>query len=146
MADTIRWLTTQEAADRACCGARTIRRAVRSGQLRAARLRGELRFLERWIDEWLITRHDRPDGGPQSSERRPHAESGGCATHAAIVCRSRHSRDAAARSPDRGGRAAVLQLPRSGCDRCGFSAEQVTNFADAPCWRRPGTDSTKRTG
>ena len=54
MADTIRWLTTQEAADRACCGARTIRRAVRSGQLRAARLRGELRFLERWIDKWLI--------------------------------------------------------------------------------------------
>ena len=31
-----------------------IRRAVRSGQLRAARLRGELRFLERWIDKWLI--------------------------------------------------------------------------------------------
>ena len=54
MADTIRWLTTQGAADRACCGARTIRRAVRSGQLRAARLRGELRFLERWIDKWLI--------------------------------------------------------------------------------------------
>jgi len=27
---------------------------VRSGQLRVARLRGELRFLERWIDKWLI--------------------------------------------------------------------------------------------
>jgi hypothetical protein len=27
---------------------------VRSGRLRAARVRGELRFLERWIDEWLI--------------------------------------------------------------------------------------------
>ena len=54
MADTIRWLTTQEAADRACCGPRTLRRAVRSGRLHAARVDGELRFLGRWIDDWLI--------------------------------------------------------------------------------------------
>jgi len=54
MADTTRWLTTQEAADRACCGPRMLRRAVRSGRLRAARVRGELRFLGRWIDDWLI--------------------------------------------------------------------------------------------
>jgi excisionase family DNA binding protein len=54
MADTIRWLTTQEAADRACCGPGTLRRAVRNGRLRAARIRGELRFLGRWIDDWLI--------------------------------------------------------------------------------------------
>ncbi len=54
MADAIRWLTTQEAADRACCGARTLRGAVRRGRLHAARVHGELRFLERWIDEWLV--------------------------------------------------------------------------------------------
>jgi len=54
MADSIRWLTIQEAADRACCGPRTLRRAVSNGRLQAARVRGEFRFLERWIDEWLI--------------------------------------------------------------------------------------------
>jgi excisionase family DNA binding protein len=54
MADSIRWLTTQEAADRACCHARTLRRAVANRRLQAARVRGELRFLECWIDEWLI--------------------------------------------------------------------------------------------
>lgn len=56
MAGGLRWLTIREAADRACCGTRTIRRAVRDGRLRTARLRrnGELRFFESWIDEWLI--------------------------------------------------------------------------------------------
>ena len=56
MGDAIRWLTTREVADRACCGPKTIRRAVRKGQLRAARIggRGELKFLENWIDEWLV--------------------------------------------------------------------------------------------
>lgn len=54
MADTIRWLTTQEAADRACCGPGTLRRAVRSGSLRATRVRGELRFLGHWVDDWLV--------------------------------------------------------------------------------------------
>ena len=56
MADAIRWLKIQEAADRARCGPKTIYRAVRSGQLRAARIGGrrELRFLESWVDDWLI--------------------------------------------------------------------------------------------
>jgi excisionase family DNA binding protein len=56
MSKTIRLLTIHEAADLACCAPQTIRRAVRNGRLRAARAgsRGELRFLERWIDEWLI--------------------------------------------------------------------------------------------
>lgn len=62
MADTIRWLTTQEAADRACCGPRTLRRAVRSGRLRGVRVRGELRFLERWIEEWLFNQVMPDDG------------------------------------------------------------------------------------
>jgi excisionase family DNA binding protein len=62
MADSIRWLTTEEAADRACCGSRTLRRAVCNGRLQAARVRGELRFLERWIDEWLINQVMPEDG------------------------------------------------------------------------------------
>jgi excisionase family DNA binding protein len=62
MADTIRWLTTQEAADRACCRARRLHRAVRNGRLQAARVRGELRFLERWIDDWLINQVMPEDG------------------------------------------------------------------------------------
>jgi excisionase family DNA binding protein len=62
MAETTRWLTTQEAADRACCGRRALFRAVRSGRLQAARVHGELRFLERWIDEWLIDQVMPEDG------------------------------------------------------------------------------------
>ena len=56
MSKTIRLLTIHEAADLACCAPQTIRRAVRNGRLRAARTgaRREFRFLERWIDEWLI--------------------------------------------------------------------------------------------
>ena len=55
MANAIRWLTTRQAADRACCGMKTIRRAVHGGRLRATRVgRRELRFRECWIDEWLI--------------------------------------------------------------------------------------------
>lgn len=56
MSKTIRLLTIDEAAEVACCAPGTIRRAVRDGRLRAARAgtRGELRFLQRWIDEWLI--------------------------------------------------------------------------------------------
>ena len=55
MARDIRWLTTADAAEMACCDPRTIRRAVRNGRLRADRVgRGDLRFLESWIDEWLI--------------------------------------------------------------------------------------------
>ena len=56
MGDAIRWLTIREVADRACCQPKTIRRAVRNGQLRAARVDGrrDFRFLENWIDEWLV--------------------------------------------------------------------------------------------
>jgi hypothetical protein len=53
MANANRWLTTQDAAERACRDPREVRRAVRRGYLRAERRRGnELRFLD-WIDEWL---------------------------------------------------------------------------------------------
>jgi hypothetical protein len=54
MAKDIRWLTIANAADMACCDQKTIRRAVRSGYLRAVHGGdGDLRFLESWIDEWL---------------------------------------------------------------------------------------------
>jgi hypothetical protein len=57
MAHTSRWLTTRDAAERACCDERDVRRAVRHGRLQKARARGgELRFLEAWIDEWLSNR------------------------------------------------------------------------------------------
>ena len=55
MADKIRWLTTHEAADRACCGPGTLCRAVSRGRLQADRVGGELRFLAGWIDDWLIS-------------------------------------------------------------------------------------------
>ncbi len=50
------WLTVREAAARARCGAKLIYREVRAGRLRAARVGGrrELRFLDAWVDEWLM--------------------------------------------------------------------------------------------
>ena len=50
------WLTIRDAARHAKCGQRSIYRAVRSGQLRAARLGGrrELRFVAEWVDAWLF--------------------------------------------------------------------------------------------
>jgi excisionase family DNA binding protein len=49
------WLTVKQAAARAQVHPWTIRRAVRTGQLRAARIGGrrELRFRAAYIDEWL---------------------------------------------------------------------------------------------
>ena len=56
MSSEIRWLTIRDAADRACCRPARIQRAVRSGRLRSARAdsRGEIKFQESWIDEWLM--------------------------------------------------------------------------------------------
>jgi excisionase family DNA binding protein len=50
------WRTAQEAADRARVGLKVIYREVKAGRLRAASVGGrrELRFLDEWIDEWLI--------------------------------------------------------------------------------------------
>jgi excisionase family DNA binding protein len=68
MGEAIRWLKVREAADRARCGPKTIYRAVQSGHLRAARLGGrrELRFLESWIDRWLV--------GQGNEEPEPHSD------------------------------------------------------------------------
>jgi excisionase family DNA binding protein len=56
MESQIHWLTVREAADHARVGPKTIYRAVRATHLRAVRIGGrrELRFLETWIDEWLL--------------------------------------------------------------------------------------------
>ena len=55
MSTAIRWLTIREAADQACCRPAEIQRAVRRGRLRSVRDgRGGLKFLESWIDEWLM--------------------------------------------------------------------------------------------
>jgi hypothetical protein len=55
MSNPIQWLTIREAADRACCRPAVIQRAVRRGRLRSAHGgHGELKFVESWIDEWLI--------------------------------------------------------------------------------------------
>ena len=50
------WLKVEEAAARAQCGPGTIRREVRRGHLRGARLGGrrELRFLLEFVDAWLL--------------------------------------------------------------------------------------------
>ena len=50
------WLTVEQAAERARCGAKTLYREVRAGRLRAVRVGGrrELRFLAEWVDGWLL--------------------------------------------------------------------------------------------
>lgn len=49
------WLTANQAAKRAKVGPACIYAAVRSGDLRAARIGGRrsLRFLAAWVDDWL---------------------------------------------------------------------------------------------
>jgi excisionase family DNA binding protein len=72
MSDVIRWLKVGEAADRARCGAKTIYRAVQSGQLRAARIGGrrELRFLGSWIDCWLVGEETEQPGSDLAAGRQ----------------------------------------------------------------------------
>lgn len=53
---TLEWWTVAQAAAHAKCGKKSIYLAVSQGKLQAARLGGrrELRFLEGWIDAWLL--------------------------------------------------------------------------------------------
>jgi excisionase family DNA binding protein len=72
MANANRWLTTQDAAERACCDPREVRRAVRRGRLRAEHTRGNgLRFLEGWIDDWLANQLLPEDEGDLLSDAVP---------------------------------------------------------------------------
>jgi excisionase family DNA binding protein len=50
------WKNTVEASQRARCGLKLVYRAIKRGDLRAARLggrRGAIRIHESWIDEWI---------------------------------------------------------------------------------------------
>ena len=49
------WKTADQAAARAQVGVKLIYREAKAGRLRAAYVGGrrQLRFLDRWIDEWL---------------------------------------------------------------------------------------------
>jgi excisionase family DNA binding protein len=49
------WLTAREVAAVTKIGKRTVLRAAREGQLRAAKVggRGEIRVRSDWADEWL---------------------------------------------------------------------------------------------
>jgi excisionase family DNA binding protein len=51
------WLTVKQAAERVQCGEKVIYRAVKSGQLRAARIGGRrnLRFAPEWVDDWMVS-------------------------------------------------------------------------------------------
>lgn len=50
------WLTLNESAARARCHPATLRREIRLGRCRAARLGGRksIRIKAAWIDEWLL--------------------------------------------------------------------------------------------
>jgi len=50
------WLTVKQAAERVQCGEKVIYRAVKAGQLRAARIGGrrDLRFAPEWVDQWMV--------------------------------------------------------------------------------------------
>lgn len=50
------WRDVSMAAARALTSRRTIYNAVASGRLRAARVNGrrELRFLDEWVDAWIL--------------------------------------------------------------------------------------------
>lgn len=49
------WMVTKESADYSRRSPRILRRAVKNGELRAARIggRGELMFRKEWLDEWI---------------------------------------------------------------------------------------------
>jgi excisionase family DNA binding protein len=55
MQQQVRWLTVNDACERAQCGKKSIYAAVRKGKLQAARLndRGDLRFDPDWVDKWV---------------------------------------------------------------------------------------------
>ena len=50
------WRTVTQAAARAQVGEKTIYREAKAGRLRHARVGGrrDIRFLDSWIDDWLI--------------------------------------------------------------------------------------------
>lgn len=49
------WLTVEDAARRIQASRRSVYRAIKAGELKAAKIngRGDLRIAASWIDEWL---------------------------------------------------------------------------------------------
>jgi excisionase family DNA binding protein len=50
------WLTLQQAADAAQVGPKLLRREIKAGRLRAAKIggRGDIRIHREWLDAWLV--------------------------------------------------------------------------------------------
>ncbi len=69
-------LTVQEVAERMRCEHRTVRRAIRSGELEAALIGGKWLVREEAVDEWFRSRCASPNPFSQSTRaRRPRADS-----------------------------------------------------------------------
>lgn len=64
------WLTIDDAAARAKCGTKTLRREAAAGRLRAVRVGGRrsLRLRAEWIDAWLEST-ELANPAPQSDRR-----------------------------------------------------------------------------
>jgi excisionase family DNA binding protein len=63
------WLTVKEAEQRASCSGATLRREIKRGRLRHARVGGrrDIRLRPEWIDEWLDA-----TATPIEAGREPH--------------------------------------------------------------------------
>jgi excisionase family DNA binding protein len=63
-------LTIQEVAERMRCEHRTVRRAIRSGELEAALIGGKWLVREEAVDDWFRSRCASPNPFPQSPRAR----------------------------------------------------------------------------
>jgi excisionase family DNA binding protein len=68
-------LTVQEVAERMRCEHRTVRRAIRSGELEAALIGGKWLVREEAVDDWFRSRCAPPNPFSQSPRRTPRAGS-----------------------------------------------------------------------
>jgi len=64
-------LTVQEVAERMRCEHRTVRRAIRSGELEAALIGGKWLVREEAVDAWFRSRCAAPNPFSQSPRSRP---------------------------------------------------------------------------
>lgn len=62
MGDRSVYLTVQEVAERMRCEHRTVRRAIRSGQLEAAMIGGKWLIRDQAVDEWFDARRATGEG------------------------------------------------------------------------------------
>jgi len=69
-------LTVQEVAQRMRCEHRTVRRAIRSGELEVALIGGKWLVREEAVDDWFRSRCASPNPFSQSQRRTPRAGQG----------------------------------------------------------------------